>query len=100
MRDFLLGDGDEHTSRHVYRDRAISPWYWRRWSTLSRTCPHLSLLRGHALNSASYEAMLSTLFLTFTSNLGEIEVEVMNTTGLNYNIMMFYNLSPGQLGNS
>ncbi len=30
--------------------------------------------------SASYEAMLSTLFLTFTSNLGEIEVEVMNTT--------------------
>ena len=30
--------------------------------------------------SASYEALLSTLFLTFTSNLGEIEVEVMNTT--------------------
>ncbi len=29
--------------------------------------------------SASYEAMLSTLFLTFTSNLGEIEVEVLNT---------------------
>ena len=25
--------------------------------------------------SASYEAMLSTLFLTFTSNLGEIEVD-------------------------
>ena len=30
--------------------------------------------------SASYEAMISTVFLTFTSNLGEIEVEVMNTT--------------------
>jgi hypothetical protein len=30
--------------------------------------------------SASYETMLSTLFMTFTSNLGEIEVEVMNTT--------------------
>ena len=30
--------------------------------------------------SASYEATLSTLFLTFTSNLGEIEVEVLNTT--------------------
>ena len=30
--------------------------------------------------SASYEAMLSTLFLTFTSNIGEIEVAVMNTT--------------------
>lgn len=30
--------------------------------------------------SAIYESMLSTVFLTFTSNLGEIEVEVMNTT--------------------
>ena len=30
--------------------------------------------------SASFDASLSTLFLTFTSNLGEIEVEVMNTT--------------------
>ena len=30
--------------------------------------------------SASYEAMLSTVFLTFSHNLGEIEVEVMNTT--------------------
>ncbi len=34
--------------------------------------------------SASYEAMLSTLFLTFTSNLGEIEVEVLNTTSGGY----------------
>ena len=34
--------------------------------------------------SASYEAMLSTVFLTFTSNLGEIEVEVMNTTSGGY----------------
>ncbi len=30
--------------------------------------------------SASYEPMLSSVFLTFTSNLGEIKVEVMNTT--------------------
>ncbi len=30
--------------------------------------------------SASYEPMLSSVFLTFTSNLGEIEVEVLNTT--------------------
>ena len=34
--------------------------------------------------SASYEAVLSTVFLTFTSNLGEIEVEVMNTTSGGY----------------
>ena len=34
--------------------------------------------------SASYEAMISTVFLTFTSNLGEIEVEVMNTTSGGY----------------
>ena len=38
--------------------------------------------------SASYEAMLSTLFLTFTSNLGEIEVEVMNTTTGGYDSVM------------
>ena len=30
--------------------------------------------------SASYESLLSTVFLTFSCNLGEIEVEVMNTT--------------------
>lgn len=30
--------------------------------------------------SADYESLLSTVFLTFSSNLGEIEVEVMNTT--------------------
>lgn len=30
--------------------------------------------------SASYEPLLSSVLLTFTSNLGEIEVEVMNTT--------------------
>ena len=29
--------------------------------------------------SASYEAMLSMVFLTFSHNLGEIEVEVLNT---------------------
>ena len=29
---------------------------------------------------AHYVSMLSTVFLTFSSNLGEIEVEVMNTT--------------------
>ena len=34
--------------------------------------------------SASYEAVLSTVFLTFTSNLGEIEVEVLNTTSGGY----------------
>ena len=38
--------------------------------------------------SASYEAMLSTIFLTFTSNLGEIEVEVMNTTTGGYDSVM------------
>lgn len=30
--------------------------------------------------SASYESLLSSVLLTFTSNLGEIEVEVLNTT--------------------
>ena len=30
--------------------------------------------------SASYEPLLSSVLLTFTSNLGEIEIEVMNTT--------------------
>ena len=30
--------------------------------------------------SASYEPLLSSVFLTFTSNLGEIEIEVINTT--------------------
>ena len=30
--------------------------------------------------SASYDSMLSSVILSFTSNLGEIEVEVMNTT--------------------
>jgi len=34
--------------------------------------------------SASYESMLSSVLLTFTSNLGEIEVEVMNTTTGDY----------------
>ena len=29
--------------------------------------------------SASYESLLSSILLTFTSNLGEIEVEVLNT---------------------
>ena len=30
--------------------------------------------------SADYDSMLSSVFLSFTSNLGEIEVEVLNTT--------------------
>lgn len=30
--------------------------------------------------SVSLESLISTLFMTFTSNLGEIEVEVLNTT--------------------
>ena len=30
--------------------------------------------------SASYEPLLSSVLLTFTSNLGEIEIEVLNTT--------------------
>ena len=30
--------------------------------------------------SASYDSMLSSVILSFTSNLGEIEVEVLNTT--------------------
>ena len=33
---------------------------------------------------ASYESLLSSVLLTFTSNLGEIEVEVMNTTTGDY----------------
>ena len=48
--------------------------------------PDTNVPRSSALVpiSASYEAMLSTLFLTFTSNLGEIEVEVLNTTSGGY----------------
>ncbi len=34
--------------------------------------------------SVSLESLISTLFMTFTSNLGEIEVEVMNTTTGDY----------------
>ena len=34
--------------------------------------------------SASYEPLLSSVLLTFTSNLGEIEVEITNTTSGGY----------------